>query len=146
MLLCSNAKEDLLQGIISVPVACVPKTNPDRTVSDKVRLIWDATVPNEDCPKEDHPPAFQPRHADLARVILFWKMRFPRLRVLLSKKDIRAAFKLLWLALQDMFIFAADFPGEQFGAEGLITALYVCLTFGWSGSPGEWTPWAWDIL
>ena len=24
--------------------------------------------------------------------------------------------------------------------------VYLVLSFGWSGSPGEWTPWAWGII
>ena len=56
-------REAALQGVISVPTAMAPKQNPDRTISDKGRLIWDATHPNQWCPKQDHPPALQPKVA-----------------------------------------------------------------------------------
>ena len=82
-----------LEGVISVPMARVAKMLPDRTVSDKGRVIWDATPVNQTCHKTRHPPALQPRHAEMAWIILWWKHRFPGLRILLSKKDVSDAFK-----------------------------------------------------
>ena len=38
-LLCFDKGDELLQGVISVPMARVPKMNPDRTVADKGRII-----------------------------------------------------------------------------------------------------------
>ncbi len=43
VLICSGASEDLLKEVVSVPMARVPKQNPDRTLSDEGRLIWDGT-------------------------------------------------------------------------------------------------------
>ena len=41
-------------------------------------------------------------------------------------------------------LFGADIPGDGFGIPGRrITAIYLCLTFGFTGSPGRWMVWAW---
>ena len=39
VLLCTNVHEHLLCRVVSAPMARVPKQNPDRTMSDKGRLI-----------------------------------------------------------------------------------------------------------
>eukprot|EP00959_Pyramimonas_sp_CCMP1952_P164414 3437209-Pyramimonas_sp.AAC.1 len=92
-------------------MARVPKQNPDRTMSDKGRLIWDGTAPNQSCPKGGHPPADQPRHEDLARIIMWWKARMPGVDIVLAKKDIKDAFR--WVAMHEMdaCIFGADLEG-----------------------------------
>eukprot|EP00959_Pyramimonas_sp_CCMP1952_P019078 403145-Pyramimonas_sp.AAC.1 len=73
-------------------MARAPKQNPDRTMCDKGRLIWGGTVPIQSCPKEDRPPADQPRHEDLARIVLWWKARMPGVDIFLSRKDVKVAF------------------------------------------------------
>lgn len=124
-------------------MARVPKMLPDRTVSDKGRIIWDATPINKTCNKERHPPALQPKHAEVARAILWWKQKFPGVPVLLSKKDVSDAFKWVPVRTPDSKLFAADLPGSPFGAEWPITILYNSLTFGWCGAPGEYMLYAW---
>ena len=141
--LMTSRQGDPLEGLESVPVARVTKLNPDRTVSSKGRLVWNQKRPNKSCDKEDHPPALQPTHATFARSILFWAHRFPCIALLLAKKDIAAAFKIVWLAAQASCIFGADLPGWEFGVDALITSIYVSMTFGWNGGPGEWMPFAW---
>ncbi|OLP89832.1 hypothetical protein AK812_SmicGene28645 [Symbiodinium microadriaticum] len=86
-----------LDGVISAPLARVPKRLPDRTLSTKGRLVWDARRVNSYCKKEEHPPALQPRHSELARLILWWATRFPGVPVRLAKKDTAEAFK--WIPL-----------------------------------------------
>ena len=134
---------DLLTGVVSVPMARVPKMLPDRTLSDKGRVIWDATPVNQTCDKENHPPALQPRHSEMARAILWWKQRYPFARVLLSKKDISDAFKWVPVRLEDTRLFAADLPGKEFGVDTPISVIYNTLTFGWTGAPGEFMLFAW---
>ena len=141
-LIADDQGSDLL-GVVSVPMARVPKMLPDRTLSTKGRVIWDATVVNRTCAKENHPPALQPRHSEMARSILWWKQRFPFARVLLSKKDISDAFKWVPVQLDDTRLFAADLPGKDFGLSTPITVIYNTLTFGWTGAPGEFMLYAW---
>lgn len=131
------------QSLVSVPMARVPKMLPNRTLSTKGRVIWDATAVNRTCDKSNHPPALQPRHSEMARTILWWKYRFPFAKILLAKKDISDAFKWVPIRSEDTRLFAADLPGSHFGVGKTVTILYNALTFGWTGAPGEFMLYAW---
>ena len=89
-----RGEEALLDGVVSVPLARVPKYNPDRSVSEKGRVIWDARVVNELCSKEDHFPAGL------------------------------------------TFLVSSPRP---------VTVLYLAMTFGWTGAPGEFMAYAWAM-
>eukprot|EP00438_Fugacium_kawagutii_P005702 Skav227832 [mRNA] locus=scaffold948:391182:404479:+ [translate_table: standard] len=146
VLLCFDEGGDELHGVVSVAMARVPKMLPNRTVSDKGRVIWDAKPINEFCDKSRHPPALQPKHDEVARLIVWWQTRFPNTPILLSKKDVSDAFKWVPVRCEDTRLFAADLPGGEFGAHGKnITVLYNSLTFGWTGAPGEYMLFAWLI-
>ena len=119
--------------------------NPDRTVSKDGRIIWDGRVHNARCPKEDHPPAGQPRHRNVTKEILWWQHRHPGLKILLSKMDIAEAFRWIWLLPQDACVFATELGGYAWGLSQQIIAIYLVLTFGWTGSPGEFGVWAWVV-
>ena len=115
---------------------------------------------NEKAPALWHPPAAQPRHRQLARLVLFWQSRYPRIPVHLAKRDIEGAFRLLWLDPNDCELFAGELPwspeempppGEETRpsagpdeappAQGMV-AIYLVLSFGFAGAPGEWMAWA----
>ena len=146
VLLCYDENDGLLNGVVSVAMARVPKMLPDRTVSDKGRVIWDAKPVNQYCDKTRHPPALQPKHEEVARLVAWWRSRFPNTPILLSKKDVSDAFKWIPVRSSDTRLFAADLPGAEFGAVGrTITVLYNSLTFGWCGAPGEYMLFAWLI-
>ena len=145
-----RGEEALLDGVVSVPLARVPKYNPDRSVSEKGRVILDARVVNELCSKEDHFPAAQPKHAEVVRLIVWYQTRYPGVRILLAKKDISEAFKWLWVTQEDCRLFGADLPGElsedHRGAPPRpVTVLYLAMTFGWTGAPGEFMAYAWAV-
>ncbi|CAE7534713.1 unnamed protein product, partial [Symbiodinium sp. CCMP2592] len=137
-------EEDLLDGVVSVPLARVPKYNPDRSVSSKGRVIWDARVVNELCHKDDHFPAIQPRYAEVVRLVMWYKSRYPG-------KDVSEAFKWLWVEQDDCRLFGADLPTEgatrdsRGDASRPVTVLYLAMTFGWTGAPGEFMAFAWAI-
>eukprot|EP00434_Breviolum_minutum_P012254 symbB.v1.2.010803.t1/scaffold712.1/size170421/2 len=88
---------------------------------------------------------------EVAKRILLWKLRAPGIPVLLAKKDVAGAFRLLWVSPQDVELFAGDVPwcpGEMSEkAEGAseegkeMTIIYLVSSFGFSGSPGEWAIW-----
>ena len=82
--------------------------NPDRTLAEDGRFITDMREPNKGCLKEDHPPAAQPRHREVAREILWWQARCPKVRVLLAKRDVKSAFKLLWIRLADVGLMSRE--------------------------------------
>ena len=73
----------------------------------------------------------------------------PGTEILMSKKDVAGAFRLLWVDPRDADLFAGDLPWvpekvepgvrESEGVE--MTVVYLVSSFGFSGSPGEWTVW-----
>ena len=65
--------------------------------------------------------------------------------ILLSKMDIAEAFRWIWLLLQDACVFATELGGDDWGLSQQIIAIYLVLTFGWTGSPGEFGVWAWVV-
>ena len=141
-----------LRHTASSPFEAVPKMLPNRTISTEVRLVHDQRTINSGTSKEYHPPATQPLHAQIVRRILFWKARFPKVPVMLAKKDVAGAFRLLWVAPADVELFAGDVPwqpesmgtgdGERRAEDPSgLTLLFLVSSFGFSGSPGEWTVW-----
>ena len=87
-----------LSGTMASPFEAVQKLKPDRSVSEEVRVVHDQRTINHGTNKFLHPPALQPTHSQIAKRILWAKGRCPGLPVLLSKKDISGAFRLLWVA------------------------------------------------
>ncbi len=139
-----------LEATYSSPFEAVDKLMPDRTVSQDKRVVHDQRGVNAGTSKYYHPPAVQPVHSQIARRIVWTKLRNPGLPVLLAKKDIAGAFRLLWVAPSDAELFAGDLPwkGEAFpDEEGFkaeirgVTVVYLVSSFGFSGSPGEWGVW-----
>ena len=104
--------------------------NPDRSVSEEGRFVHVQREVNT-CSKYDHPPASQPRHRGLTRLILWWQQRLPGVRILIARRDVDSAFKLIWVNLSDVGLFATEFPGEHLGLSGSVLVLYSVLTFGW---------------
>ena len=87
------------------------KLNPDRTVSDEKRIVHDQRGVNSAVVSAVHPPALQPYHRQLARLVLHWQSRYPRLPVLLATTtDIRGAFRLLWIKPEDCELFGGEVP------------------------------------
>ena len=134
--------------VVSSPFDAVDKMLPDRSIAPDKRVVHDQRQINEGTHKDWHPPAVQPRHEQVARLVLFAKSQLPGVEVLMSKKDIAGAFRLLWVDPKDVELFAGDLPwvpeemegGEDMAGEGM-TVVYLVSSFGLSGSPGEWTVW-----
>jgi len=117
---------------------------------------------NSGVPPEVRPPSLQPRHRQVARIIVHWRSRCPGLPILLAKKDIAGAFRLLWLSPEDCELFGGEVPwnpsemteddllplveeegdGEEEDVDlaGFV-AVFLVLSFGFNGAPGEWSPW-----
>ena len=143
-----------LSSTVSSPFEAVPKMLPNRSLSTEMRLVHDQRRVNQGTDKTLHPPASQPLHEQVVRRILWLKTRYPGVRVLLAKKDVAGAFRLLWVDPRDVELFGGDLPWQpEFmgpiddkvlealkGKPGL-TVLYLVSSFGFSGSPGEWGVW-----
>lgn len=151
--LVASADHGALKSTVSSPFELVPKMLPNRTLSSESRLVHDQRQVNQGTDKSLHPPAGQPYHEQVARRILWLQAHYPGVDVLLAKKDVAGAFRLLWVAPQDVELFAGDVPWRprELGAteeeaaslEGYsdLTLLYLVSSFGFSGSPGEWAVW-----
>ena len=76
-------------------------------------------------------------------------MRCPNIPVVMSKKkDIAGTFRLLWVAPEDVELLGGDIPwrpevlegpDKELEDESGITVIYRVSSFGFSGSPGEWS-------
>ena len=150
--LVASASHAALKHTVSSPFELVPKMLPTRSLSTEARLVHDQRQVNGGTHKDLHPPASQPTHEQIARRILWLKARYPGVKVVLAKKDVAGAFRLLWVDPRDVELFAGDVPwkpelmgpgGAEAGLDGLgdLTVIYLVSSFGFSGSPGEWTAW-----
>ena len=101
------------------------------------------------CSKEAHPPALQPRHREVAREVLWWQAPCPRIPVLLAKRDVKAAFKLIWLRVEDAGLMTIELLGSWLSTQATpspdVCALFLSTNFGWNGAPGEWMAWGWAL-
>ena len=152
-----SSNHDKLSSTVSSPFETVPKMLPNRSLSKEMRLVHDQRRVNQGTDKDLHPPAAQSLHEQVARRILWLKARYPKIDVVLAKKDVAGAFRLLWVAPQDVELFGGDVPWqpEFMGADANepegpwpdgsftdgMTVLYLVSSFGFSGSPGEWAVW-----
>eukprot|EP00435_Cladocopium_sp_Y103_P058511 s1062_g20.t1 len=142
-----------LKDVVSSPFEAVDKMLPDRTISSEKRVVHDQRTVNQATSKYWHPPALQPLHSQVARRVVWAKHRTPGVPILMAKKDISGAFRLLWVDPADVSLFAGDLPWQPqqaFGddqshvpspAVGDLTVIYLVSSFGFSGSPGEWCMW-----
>ena len=105
-------ESDDYPGVVTAPAGRVKKYLPNRPESCEGRFIWDARMHSEGGCKHNHPPALTPRHRELARTIKWWKVRFPLVRVFLSKRDVAAAFKLIYVNVDDLGGMATEVDGR----------------------------------
>ena len=71
-----------------------------------------------------------PSIPSIVRRILFRKRGYPGMPILLAKRDVMAAFKLILLAIRTLA--RAGFRAGRF----IMT--YLSMYFGWKGFPGTW--------
>ncbi|CAE7778356.1 unnamed protein product [Symbiodinium sp. CCMP2592] len=124
-----------LGPVISSPFDAVDKMLPDRSVAPDKRIVHDQRVINCGTDKEWHPPAIQPKHEQVARLVLRAKAHLPGTDIFMSKKDVAGAFRLLWVDPNDADLFAGDLPwvpeemeGGKQGDDGMeMTVVYLVL-------------------
>ena len=75
-------------------------------------------------------------------LILWWKVRLPGIEILLAKRDVDSAYKIVWIRVNDVGFFATELPGEYLGLLYSVLLLFLVLTFGWGGSPGNYMAYA----
>ena len=108
-----TAEKAPLDGVVSSPLGRAEKLSPNREVAETGRIVRDLRIPNEESPKERHPAATTPEHAELAFRVVELKLTYPGIKVWMTKRDIEGAFKRVWLALDEVEIFAADIPAMK---------------------------------
>ena len=82
----------------------------------------------------------------MAREVLWWQARCPRVPVLLANRDVKAAFKLIWFRVEDVALMANELLGCWLGpGRQDVAALFLSMNFGWNGAPGEWMVWGWGL-
>ena len=134
-----------MRGVLSSPQGAVDKMFPDRTVSGEYRFINDMRLTNSHCVKEGRPPAGQPQHRQLARMILWWKARHPLVQVLLAKKDVKAALKRIWVSADSSVVMAVELLGSHWDLEFDVAEVFLVLVFGFMGAPGQYIVWGWGM-
>ena len=133
----TSASEDYLEGVISAPLGFVGKTLLDRTKSlTEGREVVDPKLTNDEGTKELYFPALTPRHSELGRQILWWSVQYPKIPVLIAKKDVSDAFKWLWLLSECAGLFSTEFKRNQAGLDCNLVVIWLVLNFGWLGGPG----------
>ena len=123
--------------IEATPSTLVLKRNPDRSWSSEKRAIADLRRISLFFDEKENCPVEIPTIQGIARSIISLQRRYPNTQVLLTKRDIKSAFRLIRLHPQMSKIMVTEFPGEIFGLEEDIMCFYGALPIGWSGSPGH---------
>ena len=102
-----------LLGLISHPFGRAKKLNPDRTECETGRIYHDAREMNEWTPSSLHPQCTTPTIQAAVLRVLILHVLWPLVKILLSKRDIDAAFKRMLLSLLDIDLFASDVPAKE---------------------------------
>ena len=62
-----------------------------------------------------------------------------------ARLDVKAAFKLIWLRVEDVGLMTTELLGSWLSTHATPTpdvcALFLSMNFGWNGAPGEWMAW-----
>ena len=138
LLICSDVSEPWLHDVSAHNVHRVPKKMAG-LVLDKGRFISDMRRQNVFMPKELFEQVVLPTLQDVGRRVVTLCHMFPGMRMLIGKRDVASAFKLVNLRPEDCGQFATELPGMHVGApERHLHLLFLCLTFGATASPGHY--------
>jgi len=105
-----SAAEEFMSDVMACCLARVPKLLPNREISDEGRYVLNLKPTNAGSGKERHPVADTPKHADVVRAVIIKQLLWPRVKIMMSKRDIEGAFKRIFRAIKDIDLFATDLP------------------------------------
>jgi site-specific DNA-cytosine methylase len=158
--LVSDKCSPLLGDVQIAPMSRVDKHDDEGFVdnSEGGRPIYDGKHGkkslNKKTPPSTHPPSASPTHLALIFYIVWLCLLLPGVPLLCCKRDVKAAFKLIWMSIADSNWMGARFPSSLFVAakrKGANVAwssmfvLFIVLQFGWSESPSEYGVYGWAI-
>jgi len=134
------------EGTVTSPMFLVPKSNLDGSPSGSSRMVHHQSWPpgqsvNDFTRKDRHPPSHPPTHQTVTRVIIHMAVSNPGLNIYLAKRDCTAAFKRCFLQMGSICWFASVVRGALAGLKTAVVLVWLTLTFGWTGSPGEYGVW-----
>ena len=119
------------------PTTLVPKRNPDRSLSTEKRIIADLRRINLYFDQSEDYPAVLPTVDALAKKIVCLKRKFPTQPVLLTKRDIKSAFRLIRLHPLMAKVMGTEMRGHHFECVDDVVIFYGVLPFGWGSSPSK---------
>eukprot|EP00971_Amphidinium_carterae_P207511 4117297-Amphidinium_carterae.1 len=61
-------------------------------MATECRVVHDQRLTNQSCSANLHPPALQPKHAQVARLIKWWQAHLLGVPIHIAKHDIASAF------------------------------------------------------
>ena len=152
-LLFSCESEDLFADANCQPMGRVPKSDDDGFKTSEGRFVYDgshggASSVNSHTPMDRHPPAVCPLHAELIAYLVWLTVQVPGVPVLFVMRDVKAAFKLVWVGVADQHWFGTRLPAsalKAFASWATLLVVFTVLVFGWAESPGEYGMYGWAI-
>ena len=131
MFVITSDSEPYLGNLMESKLAAVVQKDVCNPSMNKVRYISDPRLEvNERMCKLRHPKCVAPRHANVARRILFWQRRYPGVPVMISKRDVKGAFKLIPVSVKGLCYMGCRVAN--------FVCVYLSLFFGWRPSPANW--------
>ena len=155
-LFLSDDVADLLTDVQCAPMSRVTKSDNEGFKTDEGRFVYDgrhggSSSVNHKTPAATHPPSAAPTHLGLIVYLVRLMVFFPGIPILCCKRDVKAAFKLVWYAVADSNWFGCRLPMKLCGRAAShlrskhLYVLFLVLVFGWSDSPGEYGVFGWGI-
>ena len=135
LFICHKSAVPEQEMIFPTCTGTVTKKNPDRTISEKLRIISDLRRVNLALRKEELFPVMTPTIHQIATRIIQLKRRFPDTEILLNKRDIAKAFKLIPINPHLMKCLCHVFKAETSATTSDILGGFLSLPFGWVASP-----------
>ena len=136
LFLCHRKSIPSSEFIAASSTGAVPKKNPDRTISAKVRIISDLRRINLSLKKTEVFPVMTPSIEKICTKITLLKRLFPEVEIEMAKRDIARAFKLIPVPPQLMAVLYHPFSAQESKTTSDLIGGYLSLPFGWVASPG----------
>ena len=111
VMLFTKWREHLLGKLMESSLSLATQKDVTKKDGVKVGYISDPRVEiNERIDPAAHPKVRVPKQANVIRRILYWKRRYPTIPVLLCKRDVKGAFKLLPISIRGLTHMGCSLP------------------------------------